>query len=362
MKAILDVCGDGEGGHNCTWKHHKAYNLNKICEKTPTQDKPKFLGMEFCSRPGKRPRIEEPRREICWRHDEERLSRWADVKEPQATWAPRMVARTTGVQLWDATITGRPLCEETSCINVLRKAGAIARRAGRGGWDQAAAPGTWSNEELSIIKSRIAQIAEQNVWRTYSPPAQECEIHAASDASGEIGLGGILYLPDGAVEVVLRDRWIKYPRLMKAHIFLKEYYAALTVLRILCTRFSKAHIYLAIDNTAVVYSLRCLYSSNAEACAFARRIHKLLSKAENTLSVVSVRSEDNGADEPSRDRDLKSEVCARCLRNIVDYIEGKGIVGSGSNQAIPFDGKLRVDEPELLLDDIADLDEMLEEM
>jgi hypothetical protein len=76
-----------------------------------------------------------------------------------------------------------------------------------------------------------------------------------------------------------------------------------------------------IDNTAVASGIRTMYAGNHDANEFLQRIRRAL---EASLSIVSVQSEDNAADNPSRGRSLDETCCLRSLECINDHLTGGG--------------------------------------
>jgi hypothetical protein len=192
------------------------------------------------------------------------------------------------------------LCEETSIIDTLKKAGGEARVRGKCGWDVPTKL-VWSADELIQLKTAISEVRTKNVWHTYQLLHTDQVIHAASDASGTIGFGGVAWRCDGSVVVVIRGTWALHCKAMiDTHIFLKEYLTATLTIQKLCEQHQQSHLVLCIDNTAVIHSLRALYSSNTNACGYNRRICAVLTRSENRLEIVPVVSNDNAADATSR--------------------------------------------------------------
>ena len=348
---VREVCGPAPKGFNCTWKHYNKYNLGAITT-TMKSGWPVYLGMEFATRPAKATREEDSRREIVWRHETSRIVRWADARCPDPdTWTARKWARAVGIRLWDATISSRPLCLEQVVINILKKVGAETQGQGHGRWDKI--PGfAWAEDTVSELKMLLDEVFDQNVWRTVRTTSDHCAVYSASDASGTIGYGGIEWLPDGRVQIIAQGIWeSNCVGLQEAHIYIQEYFAATVTIERLCQKHRNITIRIAIDNTAVVHSLRALYSSNRHANELAMRVHKVLTQSDNRLDVVPVVSADNGADTVSRNEPLDANAIARCYEAIRSHEAGLGMCGKPESSP-QFNGQMRHSEPptDLLLD------------
>lgn len=341
--AIHDVCEIVR----CDWKEFHRWNLNTIGPNTKKQ--PTYLGVTFATRPVKADRSGTREREVIWKHDPTRLKRWKDVQTVDLeSWTPRHFARAVGVILWDVTVNVDHFYKESATIDILRKAGAEARSVG---WDVVTKL-TWTANEINLLNARVTTIVENNQWRIFHRTETTHTIHAASDASGNIGFGGIRWDPSGGnVETIVSGTWKENcPELAEAHIFLKEYLAAaLTIEKI--TRLSqKARILLAVDNTALVHSLRARYSSNAHANEFIKRIVGALETSNCDLEIVAVASADNAADAASRNEPFSEKVFSRCHGQIVNHEIGRGLSGCQMNAAPTVCGSRRHEEP--LTDDM----------
>ena len=196
-------------------------------------------------------------------------------------------------------MSNRPFCDELPMIDILKLVGEEARTRGRLGWVLPTQL-QWSDETLAMAKDLISEV-RQNIWRTLQPPPAGNVVYAASDASGNHGYGGVVWDESGVIRVILQGIWSEYRKeFATAHIFLKEYLAAVLTIELLCKCHRGCTITLAIDNTAVVHSLRARYSSNRYSCEFIKRTVHALKYSDNVVVVVAVISADNPADGPSR--------------------------------------------------------------
>ena len=141
-------------------------------------------------------------------------------------------------------------------------------------------------------------------------------------------------------------------------------FAAVQCIDFLCCHRRHTRILIAIDNTAVVGALRARYSYKA-ANEFITRIQKTLTTSDNVLEVVGVRSADNAADAPSREKELDASAVARCLAIIDAHDVGldrcSGNVEMKSSPSV--EGKLRhTDAEDDLLMTLPDLMAAFEEV
>ena len=346
LAAIKDVCGPQAGGFNCDWKHINAYNMGNIGKNSLPKNMPKYLGMEFATQPIKRMAEDAgPTKEIVWRHEEERTGRWADIDKMHTLSPPRMLARAVGIILWDATIANRKFFAESTVIEALRRAGGVARKARRFGWD--ATPSQhWDQDEIDMLKDRVKELVVQNPWRARDAEARIThKVYAASDASGKIGWGVVVWV-NGVCRVLSSGLWANNEKMTEAHIYLKEFLALTVAVERLCETHCSAELMILVDNTAVIGSVQCMYSSNTEGCAYVQRIDKALRAAGNKLSVVAVQSEDNPADAPSRQRGLDAAIIARSLKIFREYECGAGKNTVRHKPGPAFTGEIRHPVPE----------------
>ena len=222
--------------------------------------------------------------------------------------------------MWDATISFRPLCEETRALTILSAAG---RAAFANRWN-APIENTISEEDLEFLRVRMANIIEANPF--YAAPEDETiqEIWCASDASNE-GHGHVVWkdkVVDTSRSALAR---IDFPtELKRSHIFIKEMFGAARCLEDALSGITKARVWLAVDNTAVYWSIINGYSHNHHANALIQRIYSLLHRTSSILCMAAVPSACNAADCPSRNKPFDFIVEKECLNIIQDFRLGKG--------------------------------------
>ena len=356
------VAGQRDDGFNIRWKHLDSWNLNKA---TPHSERlPVYLGMQFTTTR----RDREGNTRTQWRHDPAKVSRWSDLTTLPVKLLHRTIARAVGVIIWDATISGRPLYQEATAINLLREVARSVRSAQAAGlakvWDRDM-PEVWEHHSAALhhLQDRVRSIITSNEWRELPErPSTTHTILAASDASGGSTHGeeasiepgwGFLLLNEELPDEVCAGTFP--PELVQSHIYLKEMWSAVRCVEHICSRAPRARIVLGIDNTAVVGALRGRYSSNQHANEMIQRLDRVLAASSSVLEVVPLRSEDNPADGPSRKKPVVPRVRNACLHIFQKFMEGKIRVEPVSVDRAPeFTGELRHDDHDLLLDECVD--------
>lgn len=97
----------------------------------------------------------------------------------------------------------------------------------------------------------------------------------------------------------------------------------------------------------MVGTLRNMYSSNRMAMEYVQRIHTALTKADNILQLVAIRSVDNGADAASRDLPDCASTISRCLRIIDEFDSGCGMTCARTASYPPMGGMRHCDGPKV---------------
>ena len=126
------------------------------------------------------------------------------------------------------------------------------------------------------------------------------------------------------------------------HIFIREVIAAergITLLRSLIDLNDETEIWLVIDNTSAAWALQRGYTANTRAMAAIMSIIDL----HRAWRVVTVVSEDNCADEPSRNRLVKPDRLLRTLKCVEEVVSGRksGCIVAEN----PARGQIRHTEP-----------------
>lgn len=374
-RALMDVCS--EKNFNISIKHLDTYSARKMVDRvspdTAEDDRlydslPKYLGMEISS---EKRTIGENAYKIVWRHDRKRVTRWNDLKELGTTASSRKIARAVGVILWDCTISGRHLCSETAVIDILKQAAAKVRQLTaekrERPWD---VPTEWNHDTVTYLRERVIEISDKNPWRQLTLPCTTKTVRAATDACGASsqtgnpgGWGYVIWSDSTLMEAPRNGSFGESQKTM--HIYLREMLAATLCVEQLATTTENTRILLGIDNTAVVWALRAMYSSNIQANEMLRRVARALDRAGNLIEVVPLRSVDNPADAPSRDLDFSYDILKNCNAIMDQHELGLTRVEAPAEVRPDFTGALRHETPEdepmtdLLMDEALDFDELL---
>jgi hypothetical protein len=156
------------------------------------------------------------------------------------------------------------------------------------------------------------QIMMQNEWTMpdVSLINPQTQFVVWTDASNE-GIGAVITSEE--LEIVHIWQGDIPANLSTAHIFLKEMFAAIVYTRLLMERHQLAliRIPIVVDNSAVAYGLRAMYSSNHHARDWLASFSTLLTERRCSVEIIQVRSEDNLADSPSRKRKIGPSRFAR---------------------------------------------------
>ncbi len=260
---------------------------------------------------------------LRWRHTPSRLKKWERWQQHlQERPTCRTVSRIIGFILWDQYVALRPLCELNATMSLLRRV-AILVGGRRDRWDEPASLSVHEENDLSRHMRRILQNAWHESNITAPRRGRVDPITICTDASGDIGIGAVILSPDGSSPTV----WLnEFPSgLRNSHIFLKEMAAATIYVSRLCRLFEiyNRQITVVVDNSAVAFALRNMYSSNSHASDMLKRLFSIISERSCFLEVIQVSSENNPADDPSRGkRTLDPLRLARGVAAIQQYSAG----------------------------------------
>lgn len=228
------------------------------------------------------------------------------LSQVDSSWTPRDIARARGIVVWHLTVALKPLCDAVELIRILRRIAPNPAAEERAGWDL---PGELLLSERTYLLSQITS-ALANPWLQVTKTTIEQEILLFVDAA-KLRMGAVVCDKPGEVLDVLMGT---FPiGIDSANIYIKELVSAVlyTQLLIKKRRLRNCRIYLLIDNSAAFFALSNWYSSCEIACEWLSRLHHHLRSCGCTLTPISIISEDNPADTPSRGT---LEVCKLRLR------------------------------------------------
>jgi len=263
-----------------------------------------------------------PSGSLRWRHDPSRLDRWLSIhsklSQPESSWTPRDIARACGIVVWHLTIALEPLCDAVELIRILRRIAPNTALDEQPGWDQPCE--LLPNERTYLLAQITSSLA--NPWMRVNELAIEQEILLFVDASKR-RMGAVVCDRSGEVIDVLMG---KFPTgIDRANIYIKELVSAVLYTQLLIKKrhLRNCRIYLLIDNSAAFFALSNWYSSSELACEWLSRLHHHLRGCGCTLTPISIISEDNPADTPSRG---SLEVCRfrlmRGMKVFKKHLEG----------------------------------------
>jgi hypothetical protein len=255
-----------------------------------------FLGIEYL---GVQYGVIRSARQVCqliWRHVPSRAAEWEKLTLPSDRLVTaRTIARTIGVILWHYTVTLTPLCTCGDLIDILRRTAVFVNHS-RPQWDEVVP--NIGLQEIDIMNRHLSS-AITNQWNNVSTvPSTEAFMFTDAASRGQMG-----YVVLNARGEPLAVEAIAYPPgMQEAHIFLQEMHAAVHSIKACVRRFGwhGTRIHVGVDNSAVAFALRHMYSSNRRATAELCDLLTALRTSECTIDVILVVSADNPADDPSR--------------------------------------------------------------
>ncbi|MCG3772893.1 MAG: hypothetical protein JW384_04117 [Nitrosomonadaceae bacterium] len=165
------------------------------------------------------------------------------------------------------------------------------------------------DEKLLLVNGLDAACADK--W--HSQPVEMAEhstpIFLATDSSKPMWayLFWTSYRSCAPEEAPRSGNWIDFgdhPNINEATIFVKELLTAVIAIEALCKRYRRRKIVLFIDNTAAAGVVRRLASSTAYGNELAKRLDVALSVSACSVTVVTLTSEQNPADSPTRKKPL----------------------------------------------------------
>jgi hypothetical protein len=221
-----------------------------------------------------------------WRCDPAKVIKWKNLPVPVVgKTTPRKVATVVCTIIWITTVHQQPLCCISEVIDILRQAGKL----GSHGWDQETI--ILSEEEVRSLTIAWSFVIA-NPWRIPTDLKDLRRMIFATDASNDGAGMSMLQAPFhvrsyqwkigiNRMTIFLRELQVATYWINK---FLDEGYTDLVVL---------------IDNTAAGHVLRRLYSTNSIACRWMGDLAKRI-EGKAKITVITVKSEDNVADNPSR--------------------------------------------------------------
>jgi hypothetical protein len=298
FNAFKNFCSDGREGCGVVLKEWQLFGKRNLALSSP-QPLPNYVGIEFAWQ-----RNFGGKQQLSWRIERSRIERWQVVsewldskkKKPQCTEtvsfeaiSPRRISKVAGIILYYYHIRLTPLCDIADVLRICREIQLALRSTGTT-WDT---PRVWHHQELLLLSSHMSH-ALSNSWFFPSSQTPCGEVWAASDASDFAG-GYVILKP------WYDAKTIKLPRdILTAHIFVKELYAAVHTIQLICDKVNNMTIHLLVDNTAAAGVLRRMFSMTDCGLELVTRVQSLLRKSGCTLNVIHVTSQENPADGPSR--------------------------------------------------------------
>ena len=251
-----------------------------------------------------------------WKHCPKKVATWNKWWHAKNALTPRYVAKIVGLAVWDSTIRLQPLFELHEVIDVLRSLHERYQLKYKRDWYQAI---TLSDKDVRVLCAKMDMILV-NPW--HEPVIHQTAVRqwvAASDAS-DFAWGYVVLRGQSGPYLINTDNLGKpgqaFPiDLQKTHIFIKELYAAVRLIKMIASISDgqPADLTLLMDNTAAMHCLQKGYSKNDAGRALVKRVFQLAKDANIRLTIKWIASDDNPADNPSRLMIIDEALCARAL-------------------------------------------------
>ena len=270
---------------------NKVYPIDPTTKEEilPEVTQPSYLGLNFC-----RTRTREGL-QLFWRIEEKRIRKWHKLHQKvEQTMSFRTVAKICGAALWAAHIHLIPLCRSAIVVDMVKRCGTACRR--RADWDRTI---EWTDEDVELMKASI-NVACGRQWVT-APRQPSNEIILATDSSSK-RWGRIMW---NGSKTMLEDRGGDWnAKMLPASIFVKELTAAVIAIEKVSNSVDlhNSTIRIFVDNSAAAAVLRRLASSTDAGMELAMRCDRALARSSCELEVHLITTDQNPADDPSRNR------------------------------------------------------------
>jgi len=324
------------------WKHLQLWSNRSMNRNS--QEKPAYLGMTF------RKTMNADHRVILeWQPSQKRREKWSLLaRQVSSSVSCLTIAKLVGVILWCKHISFIPLCRARHIIAILRRAAVAVRRR----QDEDTTKDDWSQElclseeEQGTLKMELQQCAADS-WcalRLEAYPA----MHVTTDSSDDRRCH-LVWDQNRQLERHLCEAAYWPAGIVKATIFVKELAAATIAIERVCKESANRLIILSVDNSAAAGALRRLASPNLAGNELCCRVDRALTDASCRLAIVTVRSEHNPADTPTRKIGLPHALLDPKRLHLMwiaiqDGSQGLGFASRSANPA-PVDRK-RLRHPE----------------
>ena len=323
------------------WKSHPPRDMNVGVPGEPGRN-PEYLGVSL--------RFVRTRA-----HDESFMPRlqWQVTKKKRDKWQQlsimcesscRKIAGVLGVIFWITRLQFMPLCRREQELELLRRVS--ERSSSGGGWDCSF---TMSLAETLLLKDGLVS-ACADTWFQKPIDTTDEKIYVATDSSKPKWAYVIWRNYRGSHEKPHAGSWSTFGKhnddaeagIVAATIFVKELLTAVLAIEFICRTNRRKKIVLFIDNTAAAGVCRRLASSTVYGNELARRIDVALSRSECVLEVVTLLSEQNPADSPTRNRGM-CQNRIEAMWTVWDEYQ-KGIISSLPRRRAPMQNGVRHSE------------------
>jgi hypothetical protein len=265
---------------------------------------------------------------VVWRHPLDKVEVWKlmeaklNSSPPKLEIRCRFIARVIGIVVWHSYLALEQLLRMKSTLLLASRLGAFVPTTKKG-WDASMTLTPDEHREMRLAFKRVCE----NDWIVFPAPKRRLRIYLAADSSKRrygylvwnnrripinIGAGSGLWAADA-------------PACADARIFVKELLTVVLAVERIVKLDEFAGISLEIfcieDNTAVAQVIERGWSTTKVGLELLERLARTLANHhDSTIQMITVRSQDNPADQPSRNQPVRPARVA-CMWNIIDLFE-----------------------------------------
>ena len=228
-----------------------------------------------------------------WRHrDTDSWPVEIPLEEKRKTYAHYV-----GLLVWDMTVSLETIAEVEPALKVLRRVTKGIQN--RKDWNVKVQVSREDSDVLAAMMLKAKQRGEMGI--SEAGPELKGYLYLATDANNTTIAWVSLDL-EKPHSMPQWTRGVNYDHriAMVAHIFYKELEAATWGVEMFCEAYTQVTIYLAIDNSAVYFVLRRMFSGVPLASDYVERIIVALKKSGNALIPVLIPGVHNVSDSPTR--------------------------------------------------------------
>lgn len=298
---------------------HPAGRNGRDRTRNDNEELPSYIGIEFAHSKRRRPGGSGELEGVIWRHPSKKVAAWkALAAQIHPVMKNRLVAKIIGVAVWDCYMSlGKLLFLKP----ILLLASALGSHARVTSWESSI---NLTETQTLALQAAMKKICD-NEWSISPTTKKRTRIFIAADSSKP--RYGFICWSDSRVALVDGTRSGLWEPLgmLPAHIFVKELLAVVLAVEHVLSRPEMAdesiEFVIVEDNTSAAQVIERGWSTTKIGLELLERLFsKLDLHHQSTIRIVTVRSEDNPADEPSRNKTVDPRRVSR-MWTLIDLFE-----------------------------------------